>query len=175
MFLLNGNPLPLDQAFTVGEGDDAVQYPANWLRLASPEEKAALGITDAPQPEYYDDRFYWGPNNPKDLDTLKTTWISQINQIAYSLLFPTDWMVVRKSEVGTEIPAATVTYRAEIRTAAAANRTAITNAADIGAFVSVATALNWPIVDMISSTPTHGPASPSEPVMINLDVAPTTP
>jgi hypothetical protein len=146
MFLINGTPLPLDQPFE----HDGVQYPSNWLRLASQEEKAAIGITEQPDPVRPDDRFYWVDGNnqgtPKDLNELKAQWTNQVNQIAYSLLVQTDWMVVRKSEVGTEIPAATVTYRAEVRTAAAANRTAITNAADIGAFVSVATALNWPTV-----------------------------
>jgi hypothetical protein len=65
MFLLDGNPLSPDRAFTTADG---TQYPANWLRRASPEERAAIGITEAPEPEPYDQRFYWGPGNPKLLE-----------------------------------------------------------------------------------------------------------
>lgn len=68
MFMLNGSPLAIDTPFTVGEGDDAIQYPANWLRHASADEKAAIGIEELNDPEPYDDRFYWGPGNPKLLD-----------------------------------------------------------------------------------------------------------
>jgi hypothetical protein len=145
MFLLNGNPLPLDQAFTVGEGDAAVQYPANWLRLSTPEEKAALGITDAPAPEYYDDRFYWGLNNPKDLAALKTQWTNQVNQIAYTLLLPTDWMVVRKAEANVDVPAATATYRAAVRVDANTNRAAVAASADVEALIETIAAFVWPV------------------------------
>ena len=55
MFLLNNNPLPTDTQFTV----NGIQYPANWLRLTSAEEKAAIGITEVADPVRADDRFYW--------------------------------------------------------------------------------------------------------------------
>jgi hypothetical protein len=65
MFLLNGNPLPIDTPFTV----DGTSYPANWLRLTSIEEKNAIGITEVPDPVVqYDSRFYWGVDNPKLLN-----------------------------------------------------------------------------------------------------------
>jgi hypothetical protein len=65
MFLLNGNPLPLDTPFTI----DGTSYPANWLRLTSIEEKNAVGITEvADTTAHYDDRFYWGVDNPKLLN-----------------------------------------------------------------------------------------------------------
>ena len=41
-FQLNGQPIALDTAFTTPDG---TQYPANWIRLASPAERAAIGIT----------------------------------------------------------------------------------------------------------------------------------
>ena len=40
-FLLNGQPLGVDRPFTDADG---TQYPANWLRHASADEKAAIGI-----------------------------------------------------------------------------------------------------------------------------------
>jgi hypothetical protein len=65
MFLLNGNPLPLDTPFTI----DGTSYPANWLRLTSIEEKNAVGITEvADITTNYDDRFYWGVDNPNLLN-----------------------------------------------------------------------------------------------------------
>ena len=65
MFLLNGNPLPLDTPFSI----DGTSYPANWLRLTSIEEKNAVGITEVADTQaHYDDRFYWGVDNPKLLN-----------------------------------------------------------------------------------------------------------
>ena len=65
MFLLNGSPLPLDTPFTI----DGTSYPANWLRLTSIAEKNAVGITEvADVTTTYDDRFFWGVDNPKLLN-----------------------------------------------------------------------------------------------------------
>lgn len=66
MFLLNGQPLAVDTPFTAND----IQYPANWLRLASAEEKSAIGITEVADPVRADDRFYWDGNldNPKALE-----------------------------------------------------------------------------------------------------------
>jgi hypothetical protein len=64
MFQLNGNPISLDTAFTL----DGTSYPANWIRLASPAERAAIGITEVADPATWDDRFYWGVGNPKLLN-----------------------------------------------------------------------------------------------------------
>lgn len=84
MFMLNDKPLALDVAFTTGE----IQYPANWLRLASPEERAAIGITEVADPEPYDQRFYWGPGNPKLLDDREEVdqdnnplWVQVLGQV----------------------------------------------------------------------------------------------
>jgi hypothetical protein len=64
MFQLNGNPISLDTAFTL----DGTSYPANWIRLASPAERTAIGITEVADPATWDDRFYWGVGNPKLLN-----------------------------------------------------------------------------------------------------------
>lgn len=65
MFQLDNKPLGLDAAFTT---EDGTQYPSNWLRLASPEERSAIGITEVADAASYDDRFYWGVNAPKLLE-----------------------------------------------------------------------------------------------------------
>jgi hypothetical protein len=122
MLLLDGKPLSYDRAFT----HEGIQYPANWLRLSSWEEKTAIGITEVPNPPYYDQRFYWGVDNPKQLEDitdeegnttigLKTLWISNTKYSAGTLLAPTDWYIVRNSETGVEVPADVLERRAEIR------------------------------------------------------------
>ena len=114
MFLLNNNPLALDFPFTTADG---TQYPSNWLRLASAEEKAAIGITEVADPAPHDDRFYWGPNNPKDLDQCKSNMIAQVKAAAGSMLAATDWKVVRASEGIKPVDADTLAFRAAIRAA----------------------------------------------------------
>ena len=49
-FTLNGEPLPFGP-FTIGEDDEAVQYPANCLLLWSEDVLAAKGLTRIPDPE----------------------------------------------------------------------------------------------------------------------------
>ena len=135
-FLLNGQPLRVGRPFTDADG---VQYPSNWLRLASEADKAAIGITWEPDPAPVDTRFYWDHDLPKRLEDepavdkdgdpvldadgvqiiakgLKTEWTANQKQIAGSLLARTDWYVTRKAETGAEIPAAVATYRAAVRT-----------------------------------------------------------
>jgi hypothetical protein len=64
MFQLDNKPLALDVPFTHG----GINYPANWLRLASSAERAAIGITEVADAASYDDRFWWGVGNPKLLN-----------------------------------------------------------------------------------------------------------
>ena len=140
MFLLNNKPLPIDTPFSVGEGDDAIFYPSNWLRYATSEEKAKIGITEVPDPVKVDDRFYWNGdiNHPKELEDveakdedgkpivdekgnpvitkgLKSNFISQVKQTAGSILSQSDWYITRNAEIGVAIPNNVTTYRASIR------------------------------------------------------------
>ena len=62
-FKLNGSPLAVDVPFTVGD----INYPANWLRLSTADEKTALGITEVADDPVYDSRFYWGNGTAKTL------------------------------------------------------------------------------------------------------------
>ena len=111
MFILNGQPLSPDVAFT----HDGIQYPANWLRLSSPEERAAIGITEAPDAPFYDQRFYWGPDLPKDHAQLVEQWVGQVKQTAGSLLSQTDWYITRASETGVAAPQSVLERRSELR------------------------------------------------------------
>lgn len=144
MFKHNDKIIPLDTPFEI----DGTSYPANWLRLTSLEEKQAIGITEvADETTHYDDRFYWGVDNPKDLTVLKTGWTAQVKDTANKLLAQTDWMVIRKVERNVDIPAATVTYRAEVITEIERLKTAISEASDVPALITVVTTQNWPKAD----------------------------
>lgn len=112
---------------TVGQAFEfnGIQYPADWLEKTSLEEKQAIGITEEPDPEWFDDRYYWGVNNPKDLDMLKEVAITNIKAGAASLLQPTDWKIIRSSETGGRVDLATLNARADIRTKSNEFETAI--------------------------------------------------
>ena len=112
MLKLDGKTLPYDRAFT----HNGYQYPANWLRNATLSEKNAIGISEVADPPWYDQRFYWGVDKPKDLADLKKNWIDTQKRTAGSLLSKTDWMIIRKEEASTAVPGATTTYRTAVRT-----------------------------------------------------------
>ena len=129
MLKLNNKPLSYDRAFTHAD----IQYPANWLRLSTLEERNALGITEvADAPSYYQ-RFYWGVDNPKDLAELKTQWKATQSQIADSLLTPSDWRVTRAAELGQAVASVWLTYRGAVRSACNTRQTEINAAADVPA------------------------------------------
>jgi hypothetical protein len=65
-FKLGTRTIQLDTPFTHND----IQYPANWIRLASEEDKSAIGMTWEADAVRYDDRFYWDGdiNHPKALE-----------------------------------------------------------------------------------------------------------
>ena len=155
-FKLNGNPLAVDVAFSHND----INYPANWLRLSTADEKTALGITEVADDPVYDGRFYWGDGTAKALDDVnatdengdllkdengdqvvtlgvKSVLKAQEKVTAGSLLARYDWYVVRKAEKSTAIPTAITTYRDGVRTACTTRETEITNCADTAALVTL--------------------------------------
>ena len=132
-FLLDGKPLAVDVAFTHAD----IQYPANWLRLSTADQKTAIGITEVADAPVYDSRFYWGNGNEKAVDDVKTTLKAQEKDIAKSLLNIYDWQVIRKAEKGTAIDSNVVTFRDGIRTAYTTRKTEIENCSDIAALVNL--------------------------------------
>ena len=138
MFMLDNHPVSVDCAFT----HKNIQYPANWLRLASPAERAAIGITEVADPERYDDRFYWAPGNPKDLVTLKGNMVGQVKSIAGSLLAATDWKITRAAEGVKACDADTLVARAAIRAASDANEALITDCTTVDQLAAVQ--FTWP-------------------------------
>ena len=131
MLQLDGKTLRYDRAFT----HDGISYPANWLRLTTLEEKQAIGIVEViDQPEdYWDQRFYWGVDNPKDLDQLKSQWKQTQNETAGLLLAPSDWRVIKARETGGQVNIDWFNYRKAVRTACNTRQTEIDNCADVAA------------------------------------------
>jgi hypothetical protein len=148
MFILDGKPLSPDVAFT----HDGIQYPANWLRLATPEERTAIGITEEPDPQPYDQRFYWGYDSdgnliPKDHAQLVEQWSQQTRTTAGTLLQPTDWMIIRQADNGVEADPAIKTWREDIRLATGDKITAIeatTTTDELAAYITGADYPAWP-------------------------------
>jgi len=70
---------------------------------------------------------------------LKYNLIQKVKAQAAGILQNTDWYVVRKADAGTAVPSAITTHRAAVRTKAAEQETAITNAADTPALETLYT------------------------------------
>ncbi len=155
--LSDGTYLPTDTPFSIGD----INYPANWLRLSTAEEKKAAGITEvADSTNYYDSRFYYGDGSAKALDDVdakdqegnlvkdengnqvvtlgvKSVLKLQEKAMAGSLLAKYDWYVVRKAEKSTEIPTAITTYRDGVRTACDTREKEIDACSDTAALVTL--------------------------------------
>ena len=159
-YQIGDRKLPLDVAWTDADG---IQRPANWLRLSTERDRELLGITwVAETNQVWDQRFYWGydsDNNliPKQLNDepevdengdetgrtqtgLKTLWKAKQDEIAASLLAPSDWRVVKELEVNSSFSAAKTafptewqTYRAAVRTACNTRQSEIDACSDVAA------------------------------------------
>jgi hypothetical protein len=69
---------------------------------------------------------------------LKTKYKNQFNTQAAGLLLPTDWYVVKATEVSDySVPSAITTYRAAVRTKVNAMETAIDNCANVEALITL--------------------------------------
>jgi hypothetical protein len=139
--------------------NDQVTHPSNWM-LWDAATKTAKGLVWEDDPASFDGRFYWSAGVAKALDDvnavdedgnaimedgvqvvtlgLKSNAIATVKAQAGGLLAPTDWMVIKASEVtGYSVPSATLTYRAAVRTASNTIEAAITAASDLAAFIAL--------------------------------------
>lgn len=159
MYTYLGRVIKQGRAWTDAEG---VQHPAQWNKWTA-EEKASKGLVwdESLQPVPFDNRFYWSADVPKSLDDvdavdedgnpvldedgvqivtkgLKSNAIALVKTQAAGLLAPTDWMVIKASEVADySVDADTLNYRAAVRTASNTIEAAITGAADHDAFMAL--------------------------------------
>jgi hypothetical protein len=146
--------IPSGSQFTIGD----TQYSSNWVNLSTPEEKQSIGMVDVVYGTRPDDRYYWVTESApvivngvveinytsthKDLATLKTSSISEINAQAYSLLSPTDYMSIKALETGSPMPDTWKTWRESIRTSALNAKTAINASTDVDSLITAST-ITW--------------------------------
>jgi len=136
--------------------DNSIRHPKTWSRW-SDADKTAAGLVweDAPASEApFDNRFYWGRQADgtlieRSLDDvtdddgnvsngLKTIWKQRTKERAASLLAPTDWQVIKATEVEAyNVPSAVTQYRSDVRAASNTIETAIDAASDITAFMAL--------------------------------------
>ena len=147
---------------TIGD----IKYPSNIHSLWSEAELKAIGIyivvidnTNYTDPKYYintDQSFAFASNKvtatygtatARALDDsgsgetlvrgLKYTHCETIDNQAYSLLQPNDWMVVRNAESSKAIPSDWLDYRVAVRTAATDMKTKINAVSDVDALAAL--------------------------------------
>jgi hypothetical protein len=139
--------------------NDGIQHPSNWM-LWDAAYKATIGLIWEDDSPSFDGRFYWSAGVPKSLDDvnevdengdpvldadgeqvvtlgLKSNAIATVKAQAGGLLAPTDWMVVRSAENGTDIPADVLAYRAAVRAASGTIEAAITAVTTLDAFIAL--------------------------------------
>ena len=133
-----------------------IQYPRNWLNLATDSEKTSVGFIEVTYTGSHKDSEYYnnGESAPvydaskgtvvitksstaKDLATVKTEKKTTASSNAYSIILPTDWYVVRKSENSTAIPAKISAFRTAVRLVCNSLCTAIDNASDLDAVAAL--------------------------------------
>jgi len=179
MWIYNGKRIREGRSW---KDSDGITHPTSWGRWSDAEKisKGMVWVDPAPS---FDNRFWWDANTPKALDDvnevdedgnpvldingeqlvtlgLKSVWKNTIKTQAGGLLQPTDWMVIKASEVaGYTVPADVTTYRAAVRTASNTIEASIDGAADHTAFVALfdtpvdadnnptgnAPIVNWPL------------------------------
>ncbi len=151
MFQLNNSPISIDNEITI----NGVRYP----HLRDPALREQLGVVEVADEPWYDQRFFWGVDNPKLLDDktetpegatesvttkgLKSEWIAQVKATAGSLLAQSDWKVVRAAEGIKPVDADTLARRAAIRAYSDTLEAQIKACTTVEALIVVVTNQSW--------------------------------
>ena len=93
-----GRALPLDKAFS----HNNISFPANWLRLSTPTDKEAQGISWVTPEE--------PPVVRAPLDREKADGIARAKHTAWNMMHPSDW----RKLPGNEMPDDWAAYRAAV-------------------------------------------------------------
>ena len=133
-----------------------VNYPSNIFSMWTSSELEAIGIyevvvdnTNYKDKEYYintDQSFAFGSGKvtatygtatARALADLKTSHCAIVDNQAYGLLQPNDWMVVKATETSGTVASDWTTYRAGVRTAANDMKTKINAVSDVDALAAL--------------------------------------
>ena len=123
-----------------------IQYPRNWLNLATAQEKKDVGFIELTfSGADKDDKYYINSESSpvydasagtvtitksstaRNVAVLQTSFKESITQKAWTNLGETDWYVTRKSEISTAIPAKITAFRTATRLVANSHKTAVDN------------------------------------------------
>lgn len=158
----NGTIIRAGRAWT---DDNGIKHPTTWMRW-SDAEKTAAGLVWEDDPAPFDSRFYWGRQAdgtliPRSLDDinevdgngdplldldgnqvvtlgLKSVYKARTKEQAGSMIAPTDWHVIKATEVADySVPSEVTQFRADVRTASNTIEAAIDGAADLTAFIAL--------------------------------------
>lgn len=123
--------LPLDKPFSLNN----VSYPAGWLRISGPEDKAAIGLEwIVPEPP---------PVVRAPLEREKSDGIARAKDTANKMLAGSDWMYIAKSERNREVAQEWAEYRAAVIAEADRLESQFGTAASYEALDAIVQ--NWPI------------------------------
>ena len=151
-YIYNGNPIQIDAPFTAPDG---TRYP----NLRDPDLRESLGVTEVADEPAYDQRFYWGVGNPKQLDDievtpeegepytqkgLKSQWIAQVKDTAGKMLSASDWKVVRAAEGIKPCDDTTLAFRASVRAYSDLLEASISDCSNVEELIVVVTNQDWP-------------------------------
>jgi len=134
-----------------------VQYPKNIFTVWSESELNNVGLYTVvfDNSNKKDNSFYtntdvsyafadgkvtasYGTATAKELDDVGTTKKADTKQQASELLTPTDWYVIKATDVESySVPSAVTTFRANVRTKSNTMETAIDNASDVDALATL--------------------------------------
>ena len=136
--------------------NNSIRHPKTWSRWSDADKTAAGLVWEEPQEGEapFDNKFYWGRQADGTLierslddvtdddgnvtDGLKTIWKQRTKETAASILAPTDWQVIKASEVADySVPSAITQYRSDVRAASNTIETAIDAASDMTAFMAL--------------------------------------
>ena len=140
---------------------NGVQYPPQWIAQSTQEQRNQLGLVDVVYGPQANQQYYWVSEiqpvynaqtntvninytaTPKDLDQLKVQQAAQINQTAYTILLPTDWMVVKAVETQGTVAPDWNTWRQSIRTTADEARAAVEACTTVDELANLPS-IEWP-------------------------------
>lgn len=132
---------------------NGVRYPSNWIRLASPEERAAIGLVEISDRVDFDRRFYMplsshdssdGNPIPRDVNHVIEAQLVAINETLQRILQPTDWMYIRRLDTGEAIPNSITDFRARCREYATQLKERVKVAESVEEVKDIITTQSWP-------------------------------
>ena len=124
---------------------DGIKHPSNWMIWSEDYKKNTMNLTWEEPLGSFDGFYYYGWNSdgdallPKPVADLKTSLVLKAKEMSASLLAPSDWYVVRKTETDVAVPTEITAYRTAVRTNYGSLKTAINAASDIAGLQAIYT------------------------------------